>query len=145
MIKIILGTITIIALLASAPTIAKFHSPFLVAQSSATEETDVISTSDWQATADFMPGPRTPSLYVEGRVKLPNPGYEVNLVKAPGQQDSETLVLELEVREKEGVYPAVITTRSVRYDDPTYTENYENAIVKLSDGSDITLDIQRVY
>jgi hypothetical protein len=146
MIKIILGTIAILVLLASAPAIARFNSPLLVARANATEATAVISTSDWRATADFMPGPRTPSLYVEGMVKLPNPGYEVNLVEAcPGRRgDAEDLRLKLEVREKEGMYPQVITTRSVRYEDSQYSENYESAIVQLPDGSNITVDIQEV-
>jgi hypothetical protein len=146
MIKIILGTVAIIALLASTPAIASFNSPFLVARANASEETALISTSDWRATANLMPGLRTPSLYVEGMVKLPNPGYEVNLVEAcPGRrEDAEELHLKLEVREKEGLYPQVITTRSVRYEDSQYAENYENAIVELPDGSNITLDIQEV-
>ncbi|MFP4124139.1 MAG: hypothetical protein ACLFWI_24705, partial [Coleofasciculus sp.] len=112
------------------------------------DETDLpVSTSDWQAYENPMPV-GIPSLYVEGDVRLPNPGYSAELVRPVEQNyldDSLTLVLRIDEPTGNRVYPQVVDSTTVRYEDEFYFGDYENVIIKAEDGTTLeTLDIQVV-
>ncbi|MFW6296767.1 MAG: hypothetical protein ACOC04_06210 [Halothece sp.] len=143
MFRTILGTVTLIALLSPIPAIAQNNTFPPMEQT----QSPIIDTSDWNAWVDLMPGPNGNELYVTGMVTLPNPGYNVSLVKASPcvMEEDEVLRLELQVEDKEGFFPAVITNTEVRYDDENYTGNYDQVVIQLPDGSAISRDIQKVY
>jgi hypothetical protein len=57
------------------------------------------------------------------------------------------LVLVLQIEESTGnrIYPAVISTVAVRYEDESYIGDYENVVVRAENGSVLkTIDIQVV-
>lgn len=105
-----------------------------------------IDTSDWKAWVDRMPGPGTPSpsLFVEGTVRLPNPCYSVQLVKADNQEDPSSLTLDLQISEPSRPCIQVVTDRTVRYEDENYTGNHDYVIIQLADGSTIRVEIDTV-
>ena len=112
------------------------------------DEADLpVSTSDWQAYENRMPV-GIPSLYVEGDVRLPNPGYSAELVRPVEQNyldDSLTLVLRIDEPTGNRVYPQVVDSTTVRYEDEFYFGDYENVIIKAEDGTTLeTIDIQVV-
>lgn len=100
-----------------------------------------IDTSDWIA---WVPGSL---LHVEGLATLPNLGYGAQLIKTGEQEDSKTLILELQVNEpsEDRNFPKVVSTRSVQYKDEHYTGDYEYIIIKLADGSTIKVNIETLY
>jgi len=112
------------------------------------DEADLpVSTSDWQAYENRMPV-GLPSLYVEGDVSLPNPGYSAELVRPVEQNyldDNLTLVLRIDEPSGNRLYPQVINSITVRYEDEFYFGDYENVIIKAEDGTTLeTIDIQVV-
>lgn len=106
-----------------------------------------LSTSEWQAYENRQPI-GFPTLYVEGDVRLPNPGYDAELIR-PVEQDyrDETLTLVLQIVEPSGnfIYPAVVTTEPVRYEDEFYIGDYNQVIIRGANGSVLeTIDIRTV-
>jgi hypothetical protein len=104
-----------------------------------------VSTSNWQAFENRMPI-GFPTLYVEGEVSVPNPGYSAELVRPVEQNyldDTLTLVLRIEEPSGNRFYPAVIDTVPVRYEDEFYMGDYENVVIRSEDGSVLeTIDIK---
>jgi hypothetical protein len=112
------------------------------------DEADLpVSTSNWQAYENRMPV-GIPSLYVEADVSLPNPGYSAELVRPMEQNpldDNLTLVLRIEEPTGNRIYPQVINSTTVRYEDEFYFGDYENVVIKAEDGTTLeTIDIQVV-
>ncbi|MEC4804552.1 MAG: hypothetical protein SAJ12_10185 [Jaaginema sp. PMC 1079.18] len=105
----------------------------------------ILTTSDWTAWANFMPGIDTPSLHIKGQVQLPHPGYEVSLDLVAQTQAIDTLVYNLKVQEKTGNWAQVITTKTVRYEDSIYTGNDKRIQIHLPDGSVKELPLERTY
>jgi hypothetical protein len=83
------------------------------------EPADQASNPSFTAIHDFQP-PTPARLRVEGTCDMPDPGYELRLVKAvPQGFNPAILLLNLEQRRLPGQFPAVITPFAVRYEEKT--------------------------
>ena len=102
-----------------------------------------VDTSDWYAWLDKMPiGPT--SLHVQGTVQLPTPGFEVRLVSASPQGiNPRQLILDLLVTELPGVWPQIVTSVSVRYDQ-SQSIDYETVLIREPDGDTVLIDVDVV-
>jgi hypothetical protein len=111
------------------------------------DESMVIDTSDWYAWVNRMPGPgAVPTLLVTGSVTLPTPGYDVSLVRVPAPAaQPRQLILRLEVRRLPGVWPQVVTTKSVRYEESPYKDAYDRVIIQLPGGGVARLNIDETF
>jgi len=107
-----------------------------------------VDTYSWSAWLNRMPGvERQDSLYVKGRVQLPNPGYTASLEKADDQNYDRTLILELNVEDpahdRLGELNNVST--SVNYEEES-PGMYDRIAIRGEDGSILqTFEIQPVY
>lgn len=97
--------------------------------------------SDWTAWVNAMPpGPR--SLHVQGTVTVPTPGYLVRLVKAAPQGfNPRNLILDLTLTSRPGIWPQVVTRKSVSFRIDRYANQYDSILVRFPDGSGLTLPI----
>jgi hypothetical protein len=104
-----------------------------------------IDVSDFYAWVDKMP-PGPASFHVAGIVTMPTPGYDVSLVYASPQGiNPRDLILDLQIRRRPGVWPQVVTPIPVRYDVETGASNYTSVLVRLPDGTGITLQVDEIY
>lgn len=102
-----------------------------------------VDTSDWYAWLDKMP-PGPASLHVQGTVQLPTPGFEVRLVPASPQGiNPRQLILDLLVTELPGVWPQIVTSVSVRYDQKPAID-YDTVFIREPDGDTVLIDVDVV-
>lgn len=114
-------------------------------QGPAQDQTAIINTFDWYAWVNRMPG-GDPSFFVTGSVTLANPGFRVSLQPSrPQGINPRQLLMNLEVERLPGMWPQVVTTRTVRYEISPYQNNYDGVLIQLPDGRGIRLDIEEVY
>lgn len=103
-----------------------------------------VDTSDWYAWLNKMP-PGPPSFHVTGVVHLPTPGYDARLVPASPQGRNPTeLILDLQVKPLPGVWPQVITSVSVRYDQIPARVRYQSVLVREPDGDSHQIEVEEV-
>ena len=100
-----------------------------------------VDTADWYAWLNTMPG-GPPSFHVTGVVHVPTPGYEVKLVPASPQGiNPAELILDLQVTQRPGVWPQVVTGLSVRYDQAPASVHYQGVLVREPDGDTVHFDV----
>ena len=109
------------------------------------EPNSIIGTEDFQAWVNLM-SPGEPTLHVQGNVIFPDARYKAKLVKAENAQENDTLVLNLEVERREGIFPPVVTTRSVEYEQSgSKVEQFERVKVLLPSDKTINLKLRNVF
>lgn len=102
-----------------------------------------VDTSDWYAWLNKMP-PGPASFHVHGTVQLPTPGFEVRLVPASPQGiNPRQLILDLLVTPLPGIWPHIVTSVSVRYDQGRAID-YETVLINEPDGDSVGVDVDVV-
>jgi hypothetical protein len=108
------------------------------------EPNPIIDIEDFRAWLNTMPSGQT-TLHVQGNVTLPDPGYQVKLVQAENAKQCDTLVLHLNVKRLDGFFPAVVTTRSVEYEQiGDDLEQFNQVKIMLAGDRSIHLKVHRV-
>ncbi|MEB3827439.1 hypothetical protein [Phormidium sp. CCY1219] len=108
------------------------------------EPGSIVGTEDFQAFLDLMPVGE-PTLRVQGNVVLPDPGYRTKLVKAENAERGNTFVLNLEVEHLDGIFPQVVTTRSVEYEQSgSDLKQFDRVKILLPSDKTLTLNIREV-
>jgi hypothetical protein len=103
-----------------------------------------VDSHDWYAWIDRMP-PGPPSFHVTGVVVLPTPGFEVRLVAASPQGINPTdLILDLKVTPLPGIWPQLVTSMSVRYDQSPAGVAYHSVLIREPDGDTIQIPVEEV-
>lgn len=104
-----------------------------------------VDTADWYAWVNRMP-PGPPSFHVTGTVLLPTPGHDVSLeYAAPQGINPAELILDLRVTPRPGIWPQVVTSVSVRYDQAPYEAAYSGVLVREPDGDAVQLEVEEVF
>lgn len=99
-----------------------------------------IETSGWFAWIDDLPGPQR-SLHVVGTVIVPTPGFEAKLEPASPQGiNPKELILDLHVRPRPGIWPAIVTALHVRYQQPAQVD-YTGVLVREPDGDAVHIPV----
>jgi hypothetical protein len=92
-----------------------------------------VETRDWYAWNDTMP-PKPDSFHVVGEVRVANPGVEVELVpRHPQGKSSKTLLLDLVLVQRPGMWPQIMTWKQARYDKVLVGSGYKNVEVYCGD------------
>lgn len=91
-----------------------------------------VATSNWYAWNNKMP-PKPDDFHIVGDVEVPNPGVDVELIPATPQGfNPAILLMNLILTQRPGIWPALITTKQVRYDRVLVNSDYEEVNVLLS-------------
>src|SRR4030095_10006816 len=99
-----------------------------------------VLTRDWYAWNNRMPPPPD-DFHVTGEVRVANPGIEPLLVpKEPQGINPAILLMDLILCQRPGVWPDVLTWRTVRYDKTRPVVNYE--LVQVFCGGDVAADVK---
>lgn len=103
-----------------------------------------VDSHDWVAWTDRMP-PGPASFHVTGVVVLPTPGFEVRLVPASPQGiNPAQLILDLQVTPLPGIWPQLVTSMSVRYDQIPVGVAYQSVLIREPDGDAIQIPVEEV-
>jgi hypothetical protein len=103
-----------------------------------------IDSHDWHAWIDRMP-PGPPSFHVTGVVVLPTPGFELRLEPASPQGiNPAELILDLKVNPLPGIWPQIVTSMSVRYDQNPAKVAYQNVLLREPDGDSVQVPVEEV-
>lgn len=101
-----------------------------------------IETADWYAWVNRMP-PGPASFHVVGTVRLPDPGFECELVPASPQGiNPAELILDLKVKRRPGIWPHHVVSTSVRHDVAPYGAHYSNVLVRVPGGDDPHIPVE---
>ena len=104
-----------------------------------------LDTEDFYAWVNRMP-PGPPSFHVTGTVVLPTPGYDVKLVPATPQGiNPRDFIMDLQITERPGKWPQVVTPMTVRYDVQDYKGQYASVLVRLPNGEAIQLEVEEAF
>jgi hypothetical protein len=104
----------------------------------------IVSSSDWYAWVNQMP-PGPASFHVTGIVQLPTPGYDVRLVAAEPQGiNPRELICNLQVTPRPGIWPQIVTSVSVRYDESPAGTAYDGVLIREPDGDATHVDVDIV-
>lgn len=118
------------------------HPPQHPEQQAPQQEPPTVDTTDWYAWLSKLPG-ALPSFHVSGVVHLPTPGYEACLVRAAPQGfNPRELILDLQITALPGVWPQVITSATVRYDEPRPGVEYRGVLIRHPAGDAVHLDVE---
>jgi hypothetical protein len=103
-----------------------------------------IDSHGWYAWINRMP-PGPPSFHVTGVVVLPTPGFEVRLEPASPQGiNPAELILDLKVNPLPGIWPQIVTSMSVRYDQAPAQVAYQHVLIREPDGDSIQIPVDAV-
>ena len=104
-----------------------------------------VETTGWYAWMNLQPpGPRT--LYVQGIISAPTPGYDARLVPAAPQGiNPKNLILDLILTPRPGMWPAVVTPIPVSYVQQSPAIAYDSVLVRLPDGEGISLTVDEIH
>lgn len=87
------------------------------------ETRELLNGEQWHATANLKP-PAPFTLYVHGKVTVPNPGHKVRLVRADVQGiNPRQLILDLKIDRLPGIWPQQITQIDATYHDSAYPDD----------------------
>jgi hypothetical protein len=102
--------------------------------------------AEWSAWVNRMP-PGPASLHVHGRVTMPHPGFEVRLARrTPQGFNPAILMMDLEVRELEGMWAQVLTEMEVSYvEDPYRTGGYRQVHIFYPGGNSVLIDLVEAF
>lgn len=100
-----------------------------------------IETSGWFAWVDDLPsGERV--FNVVGTVVVPSPGYTASLeVASPQGINPKQLILDLHVAAKPGIWPQVVTSLHVGYQQRPYKGAYDTVFVREPDGDGVQFPV----
>ena len=99
-------------------------------------------TKNWYAWDNVQPPPPS-SFHVTGEVFVPNPGVEVLLVpKVPQGINPAILLMDLILVQRSGVWPRVLTWKTVRYDLTYGSGNSGYTQVNVFCGDEIVADLE---
>jgi hypothetical protein len=94
-------------------------------------------TKDWYAWNDLEPPPPF-SFHITGSIQVPNPGVLAFLHKRiPQGINSSIILLQLELIQLPGFWPAVMTDRDVRYDEVFSSQNQKYATAEIFVGNTV--------
>lgn len=104
-------------------------------------------SKDWVAWLNKMPGPDGPRLHVSGKIVLPTPGYNIEILPGPlDRRQPPAQRLRLKITPPSGMVAQVITTREVKASFPAQASNYRAVIISCGDKvlAEIT-DVETAY
>ncbi|MET2984799.1 hypothetical protein [Aureibaculum conchae] len=113
------------------------------------EESQIIpcngtKTKDWYSWINRMP-PKPDDFHVVGEVLVSNPGVEPMLVpKEPQGTNPQTLLLDLFLHQKPGVWPRIMVWKPVRYDKMSNV-NYSNVEVFCDNSILAKMEVEEVH
>lgn len=98
----------------------------------------------WSAWINEMPlSPRT--LQVNGWVTVPNPGVLVSLRRSvPQGFNPAILLLDLETVQLPGIWPTVLMTKHVAYDEVPYFDDHTHVTIRYGGGASTTVQVKKV-
>lgn len=100
-----------------------------------------LPTREWYAWNNLMP-PKPDDFHVVGEVQVPNPGVDVLLVpKEPQGINPRILLLDLIAVQKPGIWPQVLTWKSIRYDKVNATYDGVQIFLGATLIADLPVDI----
>lgn len=103
-----------------------------------------VSTQNWYAWINKMPPPPD-TLHVRGEVVVSNPGVEVALYKRQPQGINPAIImLDLLLIQSPGVWPEVVTVKSVAYEEVGRSLKYTTAEVMNQSQSVASVPIEVV-
>lgn len=92
-----------------------------------------VETRDWYAWNNLMP-PKPDDFHVVGEALVPNPGVDAGLVpRRPQSKSSKTILLDLVLIQRPGIWPQVLTWKQARYDKILVNAGYKNVEVYCGD------------
>lgn len=101
--------------------------------------------ADWAAWVNKMP-PGPASFHVEGTLHLPHPGFESSLTpRSPQGFNPRILMLDLNVRELDGMWAQVLTDQEVKYIVDPYDGDYEQVHILYPNGDSVFLELTVAY
>ena len=119
--------------------------PLDSSDSSSEEPDSILGTEDFQAWLNLMP-PGQPTLHVQGSVIFPDARYQASLQKSEQTEQGDTFVLNLDVERRTGIFPPVVTTRSVEFEQSgTDLERFKRVKVLLPGEKTINLTLHKVF
>jgi hypothetical protein len=101
---------------------------------------DLISSQDWKAWHDIMPG-KPPTLYIEGKCTFPTSGYSASLKpRVPQGINPKYYLMDLVEHRPTGPVSEVLTTVEVKYFEKT-NQRYDSVSI---DPGGISIPVQEV-
>lgn len=101
--------------------------------------------AEWAAWVNRMP-PGPPSLHVSGTLHMPHPGFEATLMpKSPQGFNPAILMMDLHVKELDGMWPQVLTDLPVNYVEDPYDGRYTQVHIFYPDGDSVLLELTEAH
>lgn len=107
----------------------------------------VLESKDWVAWLNRMPGPDGASLHISGKVVMPTPGYNIEVIKGPlDRRQPPAQRLRLNITPPPGMVPQVLTTQEVKASFLAQASAYRAVIIGCGDKvlAEIT-NVETVY
>lgn len=102
---------------------------------------DMRIKADWAAWVNKMP-PGPPSFHVEGTLHMPHPGFEATLMPSrPQGVNPKVLMMDLKVKELDGMWAQVLTDIPVKYVEDPYEGDYEQVHIFYPNGDSVFLEL----
>jgi hypothetical protein len=102
--------------------------------------------AEWSAWVNRMP-PGPASLHVHGKLTMPHPGFELRLApRVPQGFNPKILMMDLEVRELDGMWAQVLTEMEVSYvEDPYRVGGYTQVHIFYPNGDSVLIDLIEAF
>jgi hypothetical protein len=101
--------------------------------------------TEWAAWVNRMP-PGPQSLHISGTVRMPHPGFAVSLVpRQPQGFNPAILMMDLEIRELDGMWAQVLTDMTVNYQEDPYRGAYSQVHIFYPDGDSVLIDLSEAF
>lgn len=118
-------------------------------ESSPPEDTSPVSDmrikADWSAWVNKMP-PGPPSFHISGTLHMPHPGFEATLTpRRPQGINPKILMMDLKVKELDGVWAQVLTDIEVKYVEDPYEADYDQVHILYPNGDSVFLELTVAY